>query len=239
MSNGAKKHSIGALTQWLLCSAGYVVLLASSPALANPVPSDDLSLANGSDSYELHCASCHGSKTLEQEEVWYEADKNVEKIDYSQWVDEAEKAREERLQERFRADDSADWAKLQDPGDKANDAEMRAQIMADLVSAIDKEYGDEGAPLDMEFLTGDVDYGLDEDVAFEDFDIDTDRMPGAPDLAAPDAFFYGTDEDELFNIIAKGTTAGMPAQREILGSEDAIWDLVNYIRSLWGADWID
>ena len=29
----------------------------------------------------------------------------------------------------------------------------------------------------------------------------------------------------------------MPGWRTELGSDEAIWDLVNYIRSLWGEEW--
>jgi hypothetical protein len=64
------------------------------------------------------------------------------------------------------------------------------------------------------------------------------RQPGATDLSDPQTFFYGTSEEEVFNSIAKGTGAAMPGWRTDIGSEEDIWDVVNYIRSFWNEAWL-
>ena len=73
----------------------------------------------------------------------------------------------------------------------------------------------------------------------EDFYDDLERMPDATDLLDPESFVYGTSEIELFANIADGTGPTMPGFREVLGEEEAIWDIVNYIRSLWGENYVD
>jgi mono/diheme cytochrome c family protein len=43
----------------------------------------------------------------------------------------------------------------------------------------------------------------------------------------------------MFNSIAYGAGgAAMPGWQIELGSDEAIWDLVNYIRSYWGEEWL-
>ena len=42
----------------------------------------------------------------------------------------------------------------------------------------------------------------------------------------------------MFNSIANGTGESMPGWRIELGSDESIWDLVNYIRSFWSEDWL-
>jgi mono/diheme cytochrome c family protein len=64
------------------------------------------------------------------------------------------------------------------------------------------------------------------------------RQPGATDLANPQTFFYGTTEEEVFNSIAKGTGAAMPGWRTEMGSDEDVWDIVNYIRSFWSKAWL-
>jgi len=61
-----------------------------------------------------------------------------------------------------------------------------------------------------------------------------DVISDATDLTDPDAYYSGSSEQEVFNSIANGAGVAMPAWRSQLGSDDAIWDLVNFIRSLQG-----
>lgn len=224
---------------WLLMSLG---LLSAAPALANPVPADDLSIANGYEAYDMHCARCHGTKTVAEDELWYEPDAYEDDIDYEALIDEAQAAREEAQKKKFAniaaRDGSGRWAELPDPGGKANDADVRAQIMADLVAQIDKEYGANEEVEELDPFSTDFDIGA--ELGFDDFGKD-DAMPGAPDLADPEAYLYGTDERDLYRAITKGIGNGslMPGFLNRLGSEEAVWDLVNYIRSQWGPEWLD
>ena len=61
-----------------------------------------------------------------------------------------------------------------------------------------------------------------------------DVISDATDLTDPEAYYSGSSEQEIFNSIANGAGVAMPAWRSQLGSDDAIWDLVNFIRSLQG-----
>lgn len=217
----------------------FLVSGAASPsAWANPVPADDLSIANGFEYYDEHCAQCHGTKAVNETEQWYEPEQGAEQIDFSALIDQAEEARKRKFANHVERDGAGRWAKLPDPGGKANDADQRAQIMAELVAEIDREYGlieevDEVDPFSTE-------YDIGEDLGFYSID-DDDRLPDATDLADPETFFYGTDELELFRSIAMGvgSESTMPAFRARLGSDEAVWDLVNYIRSLWPDEWLD
>jgi mono/diheme cytochrome c family protein len=61
-----------------------------------------------------------------------------------------------------------------------------------------------------------------------------DVISDATDLTDPEAYYSGSSEQDIFNSIANGAGVAMPAWRSQLGSDDAIWDLVNFIRSLQG-----
>jgi len=59
-----------------------------------------------------------------------------------------------------------------------------------------------------------------------------DVISDATDLTDPEAYYSGSSEQEIFNSIANGAGVAMPAWRSQLGSDDAVWDMVNFIRSL-------
>ena len=61
-----------------------------------------------------------------------------------------------------------------------------------------------------------------------------DVISDATDLTDPEAYYSGSSEQDIFNSIANGAGVAMPAWRSQLGSDDAIWDLVNFIGSLQG-----
>lgn len=61
-----------------------------------------------------------------------------------------------------------------------------------------------------------------------------DVISDATDLTDPEAYYSGSSEQEIFNSIANGAGVAMPAWRAQLGSDESIWDLVNFIRSLQG-----
>ncbi len=59
-----------------------------------------------------------------------------------------------------------------------------------------------------------------------------DVVANATDLTTPSAYKSGTSEGEMFRSIRDGAGESMPPFKAQL-SEREIWDLVNYIRSLW------
>ena len=59
-----------------------------------------------------------------------------------------------------------------------------------------------------------------------------DVISDATDLTDPEAYYSGSSEQEIFNSIANGAGVAMPAWRTQLGSDESIWDVVNFIRSL-------
>ncbi len=60
-----------------------------------------------------------------------------------------------------------------------------------------------------------------------------DVISDATDLTDPEAYYSGNSPQDIFNSVANGTGVAMPGWRAQLGSDEAIWDLVNFIRSLW------
>jgi mono/diheme cytochrome c family protein len=55
----------------------------------------------------------------------------------------------------------------------------------------------------------------------------------ATDLTSPQLYKSGTSEGEIFHSIRDGAGDQMPAFKGQLDSETDIWNLVNFIRSLW------
>ena len=55
----------------------------------------------------------------------------------------------------------------------------------------------------------------------------------ATDLTTPSLYKSGTSEGEIFRSIRDGAGDQMPAFKSQLASETDIWNLVNFIRSLW------
>ena len=55
----------------------------------------------------------------------------------------------------------------------------------------------------------------------------------ATDLTTPSLYKSGTTEGEIFHSIRDGAGDQMPAFKSQLGGEADIWNLVNFIRSLW------
>ncbi|HTC35671.1 MAG TPA: cytochrome c [Bryobacteraceae bacterium] len=55
----------------------------------------------------------------------------------------------------------------------------------------------------------------------------------ATDLTTPSLYKSGASEGEIFRSIRDGAGDQMPAFKSQLGSETDIWNLVNFIRSLW------
>jgi mono/diheme cytochrome c family protein len=55
----------------------------------------------------------------------------------------------------------------------------------------------------------------------------------ATDLTNPELYKSGTSEGEIFHSIRDGAGDQMPAFKSQIDSETDIWNLVNFVRSLW------
>lgn len=218
-------------------------MLACPVVLANPVPADEESLINGADLYEQYCAECHGWDIDATGSGLYATDEDDGLYDFNELVEVPAE-----LESEDSVDDWPEWAEMPDPGNKANPASVRAEIMAELTAAIDDAYGDDELVVD----PGGIDSGEipgepdawepDEEAPVNDEDADVDpgdidpgdvgRYPGAIDLADPEAYLLGTFDEDIYNSIAEGSGPTMPGFVQELG-EEGVWDLVNYITSLW------
>lgn len=202
--------------------------LAVSPAAwsSNPIPADGLSLLNGAEYFKRFCTECHGWDPDEQYTSLYSEDP----FDVPDPLLEPELPEEPFVEEP--EDDWPEWAGPAPQAPAQREPDVQSQVLSDLNAAIDDVYreGDErfGAAVSG---TGEP--------AYSDLPDGTGRVQGATDLTNPLAYIYGTSENDLFDQIAHGTGPTMPGFLDALGSEEAVWDLVNYIRSLWGDDWLD
>jgi len=60
-----------------------------------------------------------------------------------------------------------------------------------------------------------------------------DVVADATDLTSPGAWRNGTTEGEIFKSIRDGAGTGMPPFKFQIHKDNDLWDLVNYVRSLW------
>jgi mono/diheme cytochrome c family protein len=60
-----------------------------------------------------------------------------------------------------------------------------------------------------------------------------DVVADATDLTAPKAYKSGTSDGEIFSSIRDGAGETMPPFRTQITGEQDLWNLVNYIHSLW------
>jgi mono/diheme cytochrome c family protein len=60
-----------------------------------------------------------------------------------------------------------------------------------------------------------------------------DVVADATDLTSPKLWRNGTTEGEIFKSIRDGAGTGMPPFKFQIHGEEELWNLVNYIRSLW------
>jgi mono/diheme cytochrome c family protein len=63
-----------------------------------------------------------------------------------------------------------------------------------------------------------------------------DVVANATDLTDPSVWKNGTREGEVFRSIRDGAGIAMPPFKGQLTQEDEVWDLVNFLQSLWPAD---
>ncbi len=62
-----------------------------------------------------------------------------------------------------------------------------------------------------------------------------DVVANATDLTSPSGYKSGTSDGEMFRSIRDGEGASMPSFESQVHSEEDIWQLVNFIHSLWPA----
>lgn len=60
-----------------------------------------------------------------------------------------------------------------------------------------------------------------------------DVIADATDLTAPDRWYSGISEGEIFRSIRDGAGVSMPPYSFQIKREEDMWHLVNYVRSLW------
>ena len=63
-----------------------------------------------------------------------------------------------------------------------------------------------------------------------------DVVANATDLTEPKVWRSGTTEGEVFRSIRDGAGEAMPPFKAEVDKEDDLWDMVNYLRSLWPDD---
>ncbi len=190
-------------------------------------PYDEQSVSMGAQLYDLYCSDCHGADTSDRYDERYGFD--GEDTDRSEDYDElVELVRGAAVVEPSVAP-QADWPEWADNPAPEEEVDVRVEVLGTVTSAIDKLHGpsdDDPDPM----------AAWDDEGTYEDAR-EFDPVPGATNLADPTAYFHGISDEEMFDSIANGTGTAMPGWRTELGSDEAIWDLVAYIRSLWGEEW--
>jgi mono/diheme cytochrome c family protein len=60
-----------------------------------------------------------------------------------------------------------------------------------------------------------------------------DVISDATDLTMPVDYYNGYSDQDIYNSIANGAGVAMPAWRPVVGSDEAVWDMVYFVKSLW------
>jgi mono/diheme cytochrome c family protein len=185
-------------------------------AYANPVYADEQSLSNGEQLYNQHCSECHGRIAGD-----YSGAQRVND-DLRPLSDQAAIIAIDPVEEPPPVpDDWPVWAERPNPNAvKVREPDVMEDVLKEVNAVIEKSYASGS-----------------EQPASKNAGV-FNPNPGVTDLSDPATFYYGTSEEELFNSIADGTGAAMPGWRASLDNDEAIWDLVNYIRSFWSEEWL-
>jgi mono/diheme cytochrome c family protein len=203
----------------------YLGLFGAPSVYANPVLATEQSLRNGAQLYELYCSECHGRESTQRAAV---LDDSANAANDAALIEIALGEKAPAASKPVEEEEWPEWARPRDP-DMAEEPDIETEVAGVITEAIEAVYAEEA-----ESGPHDPADGLAAINRAGGFS----APPGATDLSSPQTFFYGTTEDELFKSIANGTGATMPAWRTELGSDEAVWDLVNYIRSFWGEEWL-
>ena len=60
-----------------------------------------------------------------------------------------------------------------------------------------------------------------------------DVISDATNLTLPGDYYNGSTDQDMYNSIANGAGVAMPAWRPVVGSDEAVWDMVYFVKSLW------
>jgi mono/diheme cytochrome c family protein len=200
-----------------------MALLAAARVSAAADPEDLQSVTLGAQLYELYCSECHGTDSAQQYDAIYGSETPEVSDEYAELIDIV---RGVEAPEPYEVEE--DWPEWAENPAPEREPDVREEVLGTVSQAIVQAHG-----LSSDAETQDV---WSDQVGSGDAD-GFEPLPGATNLADPAAYFYGTSEEDIFNSIANGTGAAMPGWRTELGSDEAIWDLVSYIRSLWGEEW--
>jgi mono/diheme cytochrome c family protein len=67
----------------------------------------------------------------------------------------------------------------------------------------------------------------------EDGKAQVDIIANATDLTEPLVYKHGTGVGDIYHSIRDGAGMAMPAHRTVIKNNDDLWNLVNFIQSLW------
>ena len=199
-------------------------LFGAAQAHANPVVANEYSISNGAQLYELYCSECHGQEVTGNGQD-YGPDQANPGEDYTELVEIVREDESAQLIPVPEEEKWPEWADRPDPHtvEKPN---TKTEVLNTLTAVIEGVHDAKPGR------------SASADPTVPDRADAFDPVPGATNLADPTVYFHGTSEQEVFNSIATGTGAAMSGWRAKLGSDQAIWDVVNYIRSFWGEDWL-
>lgn len=227
---------------YLLLLTLPLVVLHSPRLFAELELADEHSLSNGAQLYGVFCSDCHGTDVSIRYDQLYTVDEpraidqEYEKL--IEMVKQEESAQLIAVPEEEEA--WPEWAEMPDPNAEAEPDE-KTEVMNTLSAVIDEVHGIK--PTETPATNaGEASNPAAEWTEGQPGDVGPpggfEPMPGATNLADPASYFYGTSQEELFDSIANGKGRSMPGFRTELGSDEAIQDVVNYIRSFWSEEWL-
>jgi len=202
--------------------------LGAEPTFGAADPYDEQSLDTGAQLYQMYCSECHGSDTNSRYAVTDDASEVNVLENYAELI-EIVRVLGVPESNLVPVEDWPEWADGPAPLE-VREPDIRAEAIDAVAGAIGNYQESELDMDDLEPWGGETDAILRDEI-FEE-------MPVATNLADPIAYYHGTSEQDLFNSIAIGTGSAMHSWRTELGGDEAIWDLVNYIRSRWDEVWL-
>jgi mono/diheme cytochrome c family protein len=210
--------------------------------LADYDMADEQSLANGAQLYEVFCGDCHGIRAaIGYGQLYATDDPGAVDDEYDKLIEIVEQEETAQLivvpEEEF---EWPEWAERPDPNAE-QPLDEKTELMNTLTAVIDDVHGIKGSATPQNSGSNSADsFGelLDEQPAEAGPPGGFEPLPGVTNLADPSSYFYGTSEEEVFESIAEGTGEAMPGFRTELGGDEAVMDVVNYIRSFWGEEWL-
>jgi mono/diheme cytochrome c family protein len=215
--------------------------VSAAPVLADYELVDEQSLTNGAQLYEVFCSDCHGSDAANRYDQLYAVDDAGGDDEYQKLIEIVQQEESAQLIVVPEEEEAwPEWAELPDP-DAEQEPDEKTEVMNTLSAVIDEVHGIRPAASPGNKGNGAANSSaglLDEQPEDQGPRGGFEPIPGATNLADPSSYFYGTSEEEIFESIAEGTGEAMPGFRTELGSDEAIMDVVNYIRSFWGEEWL-